>query len=143
MNNLNWFLAPLFIHVALVLYIGLRSLSNRIASVMQGETKLNDIALDSSKWPPQVKKWSNNFDNQFDVPTTWYALTALVTATSKIDTAFIILSWVFVATRLAHSYIHIDTNNVRYRMYAFLAGYAALFIMWVWFAARLLGVGNP
>ena len=143
MNNLNWFLAPLFIHVALVLYIGSRNLSNRIASVMKGETKLKDITLDNSKWPPDVKKWSNNFDNQFDVPTTWYALTALVTATSKIDGAFIILSWVFVATRVVHTYIHTGTNYVRHRMYAYLAGFAALFIMWVWFAARLLGVGNP
>ena len=141
MNNLNWLLAPLFIHVALTLFVGLRNISTRITSVMQGETKLKDIALDSSKWPPHVKKWSNNFDNQFDVPTVWYALTALVIVTAKIDLAFIILSWAFVASRLAHSYIHTGSNYIRYRMYAFLAGFAILIIMWVWFALRLFIVG--
>ena len=85
MNSLNWFLAPLFIHVALTTYVGLRTISNRIASVMKGETKLANIALDSSKWPPHVKKWGNNFDNQFDMPTAWYALTALIVATFKIE----------------------------------------------------------
>lgn len=141
MNNLNWLLAPLFIHVALTLFVGLRNISTRITSVMQGETKLKDIALDSSKWPPHVKKWSNNFDNQFDVPTVWYALTALVIVTAKIDLAFIILSWAFVASRLAHSYIHTGSNYIRYRMYAFLAGFAILIIMWAWFALRLFIVG--
>ena len=138
MNSLNWFLAPIFIHVALTVYVGLRNISNRIASVMKGETKLGDIALDSSKWPPNVKKWANNFDNQFDVPTTWYALSALVVATFKIDLAFIILTWAFVATRLVHAYIHTGSNYIRHRMYAYLAGFAILTIMWLWFAIRLV-----
>ena len=137
MNSLNWFLAPLFIHVALTAYVGLRTVSNRIASVMKGETKLAKIALDSSQWPPQVKKWGNNFDNQFDVPTTWYALSALIVATFKIEMAFIVLSWAFVATRLLHTYIHTGSNYIRHRMYAYLAGFGTLVAMWIWFAFRL------
>ena len=138
MNSLNWFLAPLFIHVALTAYVGLRTISNRVASVMKGETKLAAIALDSSKWPPHVKKWGNNFDNQFDMPTAWYALTALIVATFKIEMAFIALSWAFVATRLLHTYIHTGSNYIRTRMYAYLAGFAVLTAMWVLFAARLV-----
>ena len=138
MNTLNWFLAPLFIHVALTNYVGIRNVSNRISSVMKGETKLSDIALNSANWPPYVKKWSNNFDNQFDVPTVWYVLTALIVATSKIDLVFIILSWIFVASRLLHTYIHTGSNFVRHRMYSFLVGFAALTIMWLWFGCRLL-----
>ncbi len=141
MNNLNWLLAPLFIHVALTLFVGLRTISMRITSVMKGETKIADIVNNSGNWPPHVKKWSNNFDNQFDVPTVWYALTALIVTTTKVDIAFVILSWLFVATRLAHSYIHTGSNYIRYRMYAFLAGFAALTAMWVWFAIRLFIVG--
>ena len=138
MNSLNWFLAPLFIHVALTAYVGLRTISNRVASVMKGETKLAAIALDSSKWPPHVKKWGNNFDNQFDMPTAWYALTALIVATFKIEMAFIVLSWAFVATRLLHTYIHTGSNYIRTRMYAYLAGFAVLTAMWVLFAVRLV-----
>ncbi len=137
MNNLNWLLAPLFIHAALTLFVGLRTISMRISSVMKGETKIANIVNNSSNWPPHVKKWSNNFDNQFDVPTVWYALTALIVVTAKVDVAFVILSWLFVATRLAHSYIHTGSNYIRYRMFAFLAGFAALTAMWVWFAIRL------
>ncbi len=141
MNHLNWLLAPLFVHVALTLFVGLRTISFRIATVMKGETKLQDIALNSNNWPPHVKKWGNNFDNQFDVPTVWYALSALIVATAKIDLAFIILSWLFVASRLAHSYIHTGSNFIRYRMYAFLAGFAILMFMWAWFAIRLFIIG--
>ena len=141
MNTLNWFLAPLFIHVALTNYVGIRNVSNRISSVMKGETKLSDIALNSGNWPPYVKKWSNNFANQFDVPTVWYVLTALIIATAKIDLAFIILSWIFVASRLVHTYIHTGSNFVRHRMYSFLVGFSALTIMWLWFGIRLYFIG--
>jgi hypothetical protein len=131
----------LFLHVVLVAYVGIGNVSGRIRSVMSGETKLSQIALDSSKWPPNLRKLGNNFDNQFDVPTTWYALCALIVATSKPDMLFAALSWAFVITRFVHTYIHTGTNNVRYRMYAFLSGFSALAVMWAWFAIRLFVIG--
>ena len=138
MNSQIWFLAPIFVHVALTNYVGLRTVTLRRASVMKGETRLKDIAFNSAAWPTEIKKWGFNFDNQFDVPTAWYAASALIVATSKIDLFFILLSWFFVGSRVVHSYIHTGSNYVRYRMYAFLGGFGALTIMWVWFAVRLL-----
>ena len=141
MNTLNWFLAPLFIHFAMTSFVGLRTNRLRVASVRKGETKLKDIALNSAAWPQHVRQWGNNFDNQFDLPTVWYALTALIVATAKIDLAFIILAWVFVASRLVHTYIHTSTNTVIYRMFAYLGGFGAITLMWVWFGIRLFFVG--
>ena len=135
------FLAPIFVHFALTTYVGVRSMLARIKSVMGRETKLADIALDSSHWPPDVKKLGNNFDNQFDVPTVWYALCGLILITAELDMAFVFLSWVFVISRVFHFWIHTGGNYVRYRMYAFLIGYAALSAMWVWFALRLYFAG--
>lgn len=135
------FLAPVFVHFALTTYVGVRTVLARIKSVMGRETKLADIALNSSNWPPEVKKLGNNFDNQFDVPTVWYALCGLILITAELDMAFVWLSWVFVISRLAHFWIHTGSNYVRYRMYAYLSGYAALSAMWVWFALRLYSVG--
>ncbi len=141
MNTTQLLIAPIFIHVLLVTYVGISTIRLRIATVMSGETKLKDIALDNSKWPAPVKQFSNNFDNQFDVPTVWYALCGLIVATGKVDMAFVVLSWLFVATRIIHSLIHTGSNSVRFRMYAFLSGYGTLAAMWAWFAYRLLLIG--
>jgi len=141
MSATQWLLAPIFLHLILVLYVGVSNIRGRIASVMGRETKLSEIALDASKWPPHLRKLGNNFDNQFDVPTTWYALCGLIVATGKPDLLLAGLSWVFVITRFIHSYIHTGSNNVRYRMYAFLSGFGTLAVMWAWFALRLFVLG--
>ena len=141
MSAIQLLIAPIFVHLALVLFVGVSSVRGRVASVMSGETKLAEIALDSSKWPPRLRKLGNNFDNQFDVPTTWYALCALIVATGKADMFLAVLSCIFVLTRLIHAYIHIGSNNVRYRMYAFLSGFGTLALMWTWFGIRLLLIG--
>jgi hypothetical protein len=120
--------------------VGIRSIKSRIASARGGETKVAAIALSADAWPTKVRQLGNNFDNQFDLPTTWYALCGLLIATGKVDLAFVVLSWVFVATRIAHSIIHIGNNYVPYRMYAFLSGFAILLSMWVWFAVKLFVV---
>ena len=137
MTLTQWLLLPIFLHLILVVYVGINTIRARITSVMKGETKLRDIAITTSNWPPRVRQLGNNFDNQFDLPTTWYALCALLIATGKVDGILAVLSWVFVITRYIHTYIHIGTNTVRYRMFAFLAGFVVLVIMWVWFAVKV------
>ncbi len=137
MTLTQWLLLPIFLHIVLVTFVGVSTIRARIASVMKGETKLRDIAITTSNWPPRVRQLGNNFDNQFDLPTTWYALCALLIATGKVDGISATLSWAFVITRYIHTYIHIGTNTVRYRMFAFLAGFGVLAVMWVWFAVRV------
>ena len=141
MTNQQLLLLPLFLHVALIGLVGTRNVLGRVASVRSGETRLKDIALDTSKWPPHLRKLGNNFDNQFDLPMMWYGLCALVIATAKVDGIMALLSWAFLLSRLAHSYIHTGSNRLPQRMYAYLAGTAALFTMWIWFGLRLFVIG--
>ncbi|NJM30883.1 MAG: MAPEG family protein [Rhizobiales bacterium] len=106
-----------------------------------GETKVRDIALDTKAWPDKVKALGNNFDNQFDVPMLWYAACALLVATGLADWVSVALSWAFVAARIAHSVVHTGSNYVPLRMRVFLAGFAIVFLMWLWFGLRLFVLG--
>jgi hypothetical protein len=141
MTQTQWLLLPLFIHLALLSYVGIRSLFGRISSVSSGKTRLKEIALDTSKWPDEVRKFSNNFNNQFEVPTYWYALTGILIATGKVDQVEVALSWLFIAARIIHTLIHTGGNNVRLRTIAFLSSFAALNAMWIWFGIRLFLIG--
>ncbi len=134
-------LLPLFLHVILISWVGVRTIQARIASVMGGETKLRAIALNSDAWPDAVRKLGNNFNNQFETPTIWYAVCGLLLVTGKADWIGVGLSWVFLVARVLHSMVHTGSNTVPLRMRAFLVSYAAVFAMWVWFAIRLYMIG--
>ena len=141
MTNQQLLLLPLFLHVALIGLVGTRNVLGRVASVRRGETRMKDIALDTSKWPPHLRKLGNNFDNQFDLPMMWYGLCALLIATGKVDGIMALLSWAFFLSRLVHSYIHTGSNRLPQRMYAYLAGMIAIVMMWIWFGLRLFVIG--
>jgi hypothetical protein len=47
------------------------------------------------------------------------------------------MSWVFLLSRLAHSYIQTTHNDVPSRMRVFLFGFFVLVLMWLWLALKL------
>jgi hypothetical protein len=141
MTVTQFLLLPAFVHVSLTTLIGTRLVRARIASVKAGKTRIKDIATDNRAWPEPLRQLGNNFDSQFDVPMMWYACCALLVATGLADWVAVVLSWIFAALRIAHSAVHTGANFVPTRMRLFLAGYAAMALMWVWFALRLFAIG--
>lgn len=131
-------LLPLLLHVLMVLVLGLRTLLARVQSVRSGKTKIGAIALDNKGWPPRVLQLGNNFDNQFDTPMLWYAVCGLAIATGLQDMTLAVLSWLFLVTRLVHSYVHTTSNHILARMIFFLLGFGVLVLMWLWFGIRLM-----
>jgi hypothetical protein len=71
----------------------------------------------------------------------FYALIALLIASGFADGVSLVLAWAFVASRLAHSFIHVGSNYLPHRLIAFAAGFAILAAMWLWFAVRLYVIG--
>lgn len=131
------FLLPMFLHVILIFWVGTRMLSARIKAIRNGSAKLSEIAADSGAWPRKVRLLGNNFDSQFDTPTLWYAVSALVVALQLVDLVFIALSWVFILARYAHSFVHTGNNDVPSRMRIFLFGLFTVGAMWVWMGVKL------
>jgi len=131
-------LLPLFVQVALTFALLLWMGSARLRALRRGEAKMVTIALGQPNWPPRVQQIGNCYGNQFQIPVLFYVLTALAIVTRHADVLFVVLSWLFVATRLVHAYIHTGSNYVPWRFYAFLAGTAVLLVMWIVFAVRIL-----
>src|SRR5262249_4086258 len=123
-------LLPLFVQVALTFaLLGLTGYS-RVGSVRRGETKVRDIALGQPNWPETITKIGNSYNNQFQLPALFYAVVILAYVVRKADLLFVILSWLFVVTRLGHAYIHVTSNRVGWRFNAFAAGVAVLSLLW-------------
>jgi hypothetical protein len=141
MSIVQWLLLPAFLHVALVMVIGIRLGRARFRAGRAGVVRLKDIALDSSRWPDDIRKLSNNFDNQFQVPVLFYAILPLLILLVKADWIQVVLAWIFVGSRIVHSQIHIGNNAVIRRFQVFLLGFIIIVIMWAWFAVRLYLIG--
>jgi hypothetical protein len=131
-------LLPVFVLVALTLVLALWMGYERNRVVYAKEVRIKDIALTKEGWPDRAKQLSNAYHNQYELPVLFYILVALALITKKADLIFVVLSWVFVLSRLVHAYIHTTTNRVPRRFFAYLVGLVVLTIMWAMFAIRIL-----
>ena len=131
-------LLPVFVQVGLTFFLLFWMGAVRLRALKGREVRLGDIALRQPAWPERPTQISSAYDSQFQLPVLFYALVPLALITRKADLLFVVLSWIFVATRLAHAAIHTTSNNVQQRFMAFLAGAVVLLIMWIVFAAHIL-----
>ncbi|MBN9048053.1 MAG: MAPEG family protein [Rhizobiales bacterium] len=130
-------LLPVFVQVFLTWIVGFTLAARRTAAFKSG-TKYRDIALREPNWPQPALQAQYAFGNQFELPVLFYVVMILAIITRHADLVLVILAWVFVAMRIAQAYVHVTSNYVPYRGLFFGIGALALFVMWVWFAIRIL-----
>jgi hypothetical protein len=131
-------LLPVFILVGLTFALLLWTASARIRVLTSREIKIKDIALGQPNWPVRATQIGNCFRNQFELPLLFYSLIALALPLRHTDLVIVLLAWVFVVTRFVHAGIFVTSNNVRQRSQAWFAGALVLFVMWLYFALRIL-----
>jgi hypothetical protein len=131
-------LAPVFVLVALTFALAIWMGVVRNRAIYAGQLKIRDIALTKDAWPDRAKQIGNSYHNQYELPVLFYVLVALALITRKADLIFVVMSWVFVLSRLLHAFIHTTTNRVPRRFFAYLVGLAILILMWAIFAVRIL-----
>jgi hypothetical protein len=134
-------LLPVFVLVALSFGLLIWTGRSRLAAARAGKVAPKDVSLGQRAWPAPVQQVSNTFQNQFELPVLFYVLVVLALFTKQADLLFVVMSWIFVATRLVHAYIYATSNVVIRRFLAFLAGAIVLMIMWIIFAVRILTAG--
>jgi hypothetical protein len=130
-------LLPVFVLVGLTFVLLLWMAGLRTRSLTSGEVKFRDVAL-GQNWPARATQIGNSFRNQFELPVLFYTLIALALPLRHADLMIVLLSWVFVITRFAHAGIFVTSNDVRQRSLAWFAGVLVLFVMWIYFALRIL-----
>ena len=131
-------LLPLFVEVVLTFVLLYWMAYQRTSALQAGEVRLGDIALRQPNWPARATQVANAFHNQLELPILFYVLTILAWITRHADLLFVLLAWIFVASRLVQAYIHVTDNDVRRRGLAFIVGAIVLTLMWAIFAIRIL-----
>ena len=136
--TLPMILAPLFVLVFMTFVIGTILAVRRVPSLRRGELRPEDVSLRQPNWPKAVLQVGYSFQNQFELPVLFYVLTILAIITKHADLLFVVMAWIFVVTRLFHSFVHCTSNNLRARGPLFGVGALILAIMWLIFMIRIM-----
>ena len=137
--NQHLILFPVFALAALTFGIGILLARLRFAAVKRGDLDPRYFAINQGgEIPEYLAKVNNNYNNLLELPILFYIITVLLYVTDRVELTQLILAWIFVASRYAHSYIHTTYNNVRHRLRSFLLGVVALIVMWCLFFVRVL-----
>jgi len=140
--SIQTILLPLFVEVLLTFGLMFGMMYWRTSSLQRGETRLTDIAMREPNWPVRANQFAYAFSNQFELPVLFYVLTVLSIITHHADMVFVVLAWVFVIFRVLQAFVHVTSNNVRFRGAYYGAGALVLVAMWVIFTLRIL-LGLP
>jgi len=127
-TSLVW---PLLAQVAHTIFILLVMGFFRRKALYNREVKVKDIALSGEAWPTRAKQAANNFSNQFETPVLFYVLVIAAIHVGAAGWLMTTLAWAFVATRLIHSFVHITSNDLRFRSGIFFVGCFVLLAMLV------------
>ena len=84
----------------------------------------------SNPWAEVEPRISANLSNQFEWPLYFYAACLLLIQVQAESSAAVLLAWVFIAGRLAHSYVQICTTNIRVRGLVFTVNFLATLGLW-------------
>lgn len=122
----------MFAMILLTFAVAVHLFRLRVAAVKTGNVKLSAFRLNTNEaMPTNMLQAARNYSNLFEVPVLFYTAGAVYIALGVESPAIILLGWLFVATRIVHSWIHLTSNNVIRRMQAFMAGNVCVLLIWV------------
>jgi hypothetical protein len=123
---------PAFALVALTLLSVARLARMRFAAARAGRVDPRYYKVFKGEGEPaDLAAASRNVINLYEMPTLFYAGTAIAFAAGESGPLLVVLGWAYVALRALHSAIHLSTNKVMWRFRAFFASWVVLLAYWV------------
>ncbi|MGH8129526.1 MAG: MAPEG family protein [Steroidobacteraceae bacterium] len=134
---------PAFALFALTMIVVLRLARMRFAAASAGRVDPRFYkSFRGDGEPEEVAVVSRHLINLYEMPTLFYAGTAIAFAAGQASALLVSLGWAYVAFRLAHSAIHLSTNKVRWRFRAFAASWLVLLAYWIVLGVELTAAGG-
>ena len=81
--------------------------------------------------PESVAVVSRHVSNLYEMPTLFYAGTAIAFAAGLAGTPLVALGWTYVGLRLLHSFVHLGSNKVLWRFRVFALSWMTLLAYWI------------
>lgn len=133
-----------FALVALVFVVWGTLFAQRMAHMRRRKPSLDDFASGEAarRYFQPVEMPANNLANLFELPVLYFALVPLLIVTGQAHLPQVVLAWLFVSLRAAHSYVHVVVKKVPLRFVLYLGSSAVLMAMWVGFFVDAVGMAG-
>jgi hypothetical protein len=133
LEQLNTMMAPVLALIAwtFVMWFWLyatRIPAMRAAGIDPAKIKGSEMT-GSLPLPPKVVWVADNYNHLHEQPTVFYALCIYSHLVGVMDGLNVILAWIYVGLRIAHSFVQATTNFVPARFYIFAAGSLVLMVI--------------
>jgi hypothetical protein len=129
---------PMIAHVLLVCIIYCLLAVRRRNAVLSGAARSSQFKTRTNE-PEGSASVAANLMNQFELPVLFHVVCLALFATNGVSYIAVTLAWLFVLARYMHAFVHVTSNDLRYRSPAFAAGFVILVVLWGWFSLHLLG----
>jgi len=96
-----------------------------------GAVRPDEVSVSTERYPVPARLAAANFTNQFESPVIFFAVVMVAMETGATGYAMALLAWLYVATRVVHTLIHIGPNKLPLRGAVYGIGVIALFCMWL------------
>ena len=127
---------PMIVQVMLIYGVYFLLLRRRYEAVKTGSARVSQFRENKVE-PDHSLFVKNNLGNQYELPVLFFAACIALYLTGHATLYPVLLAWAFVATRIAHTFIHVGENRVRYRMQTFVAGFLINGLLWLWLAVNI------
>lgn len=127
----NAIFLPALAMAALTFAVWLRMYVTRIGQMKRERIHPQSVATSAQATAKLTdSRAADNFRNLFELPVLFYLGLVVAAHAERVTTTVLALAWLFVALRVAHSWIQCTYNKVMHRFYVYCAGGFALWLLW-------------
>jgi hypothetical protein len=122
---------PMFAMFVLTAFVFVRLFFARVRAVRLGEVDINHFRLyQGAVEPRRSAQLARHFANLFEAPVLFYAVCLAGAVTHRDTLMLVALAWCYVALRVAHAWVHLTFNGLRWRMRTYMGSWVVLAAMW-------------
>ncbi len=114
-----------------IFVVGIILAVRRKNAFASGAVQQDEVAVSTERYPVPARLAAANFTNQFESPVIFFAVVMVAMETGATGYVMALLAWLYVATRVVHTFIHVGPNKLPLRGAVYGIGFIALFCMWL------------
>jgi hypothetical protein len=129
---------PMFAMVVLTAFALATLFRSRVSAVRQGLISTSYFRIYQGGVEPEATaKSARHFINLFEAPVLFYVVCLAAMIMHFTGLTMQVLAWIYVASRAAHTYIHLGGNRLQNRIRAYFFSWFVLMAMWIYLLAAV------
>ena len=113
---------------SVIAYLG----GSRLAAIRRGDVSIRFYRrYNEGEQTPRLQVIGRHVQNHFEIPPLFYIAVLLLYVTGSVTPVAVAFAWLYFASRCAHSFIHLGSNNVSRRFFTFGTSLIVLAGLWL------------